>query len=329
MNTNSENTRVRHLRRKREKEERAAARRRERLVAGKNLQRLPSTLTEEGQWPTGEPPQVKTRGMFWAMLALHVLGVGGIIAFHFMGRDEAKDTARRKAEAAKAAELAQAAKRQPPAAAATPGAVPVAPVASATRKLPEGFRSHIIKLDESWASIAEHNGLSEADLKSANPSAMFAIGLEIFIPPPRNIITPQPDTTTSRIAENKRDSIHYPDNSKAERIRYAVNPEGQAGPPPTAEEARASQPPPQESAATQNSQKPPAKSDARKVTPMGRTVKTTGAGEASVVRYHTVANGETLYSIARKYKSSVGQIQGANAGLNADKLRPGMRLKIP
>jgi len=45
-------------------------------------------------------------------------------------------------------------------------------------------------------------------------------------------------------------------------------------------------------------------------------------------RTHTVAKGETLYGLARKYGSSVAKIKSAN-GLSGDLIRIGQKLKIP
>lgn len=45
-------------------------------------------------------------------------------------------------------------------------------------------------------------------------------------------------------------------------------------------------------------------------------------------RSHTVARGDTLYGLARKYGTSVSKIKSAN-GLSSDLIRIGQRLKIP
>ena len=47
-----------------------------------------------------------------------------------------------------------------------------------------------------------------------------------------------------------------------------------------------------------------------------------------VARYHTVAEGESLWKIARQYKAKVDEIVLLN-GIDKDKLYPGMTLKIP
>lgn len=49
---------------------------------------------------------------------------------------------------------------------------------------------------------------------------------------------------------------------------------------------------------------------------------------SSSSRSHTVAKGDTLYSLSRRYGTSVSKIQSAN-GLSGNLIRIGQRLKIP
>ncbi len=55
---------------------------------------------------------------------------------------------------------------------------------------------------------------------------------------------------------------------------------------------------------------------------------TTKKSSSSSSRTHTVARGDTLYGLARKYGSSVSKIKSAN-GLSGDLIRIGQKLKIP
>jgi len=57
------------------------------------------------------------------------------------------------------------------------------------------------------------------------------------------------------------------------------------------------------------------------------TAGKTATGKASATRHHTVRRGETLYSIANSYNTSVKAIKQTNA--NVATLRPGMVLIIP
>lgn len=55
---------------------------------------------------------------------------------------------------------------------------------------------------------------------------------------------------------------------------------------------------------------------------------TTTAKKSSSSRSHTVAKGDTLYGLARKYGTTVTKIKSAN-GLSGDLIRTGQKLKIP
>lgn len=45
-------------------------------------------------------------------------------------------------------------------------------------------------------------------------------------------------------------------------------------------------------------------------------------------RYHTIAKGDTLWGISRRYKVSIDAIKTAN-GLSSDLIRPGQTLRLP
>lgn len=52
------------------------------------------------------------------------------------------------------------------------------------------------------------------------------------------------------------------------------------------------------------------------------------ASRGSSATTHTVARGDTLYSISRRYGTTVARIRSAN-GIRGDVIRPGQRLTIP
>jgi murein DD-endopeptidase MepM/ murein hydrolase activator NlpD len=54
-----------------------------------------------------------------------------------------------------------------------------------------------------------------------------------------------------------------------------------------------------------------------------------GAGAFSEPLYHVLAKGDTLYSVARKYKVSYDALAAANSISDPTKLRPGQKLLIP
>ena len=59
------------------------------------------------------------------------------------------------------------------------------------------------------------------------------------------------------------------------------------------------------------------------------TQRTTNTRPATASRVHTVAAGETLALIARRYGIKVSTLQTANPRVDARKLKPGQTLVIP
>ncbi|MFK5922182.1 MAG: LysM peptidoglycan-binding domain-containing protein [Verrucomicrobiota bacterium] len=52
------------------------------------------------------------------------------------------------------------------------------------------------------------------------------------------------------------------------------------------------------------------------------------APKKAEARYHTIAKGDTLWGISRRYKVGIAAIKSAN-GLSTDLIRPGQTLRIP
>jgi len=52
------------------------------------------------------------------------------------------------------------------------------------------------------------------------------------------------------------------------------------------------------------------------------------APQKKSARYHTIAKGDTLWDISRRYKVSISEIKSAN-GLSSDLIRPGQTLRLP
>jgi len=60
----------------------------------------------------------------------------------------------------------------------------------------------------------------------------------------------------------------------------------------------------------------------------GQVLTIPTAGNSGAARSHIVQRGDTLSSIARRYRTSVEALQAANA-LHSDRIRPGQTLRIP
>ena len=54
----------------------------------------------------------------------------------------------------------------------------------------------------------------------------------------------------------------------------------------------------------------------------------TGGSASTETRYHRVASGDTLYSLANRYGTSVDALKGAN-GLTSNSIRTGQTLRVP
>lgn len=301
MSNSSQNIKVRNIRKWREKSARQVHRPAKK--PGKKLFRLPNHVTQEPGWETADGSPEKTSRMFVAMLALHFVAVAGLVAFHFLGKDVDKDAAKQTPPNVAAAKTPES---------ASPAAATAAPVPPPTPAKPPGYTDYTIRTEDSWASIATANGISEEELRGANPGVEFHIGRALLIPPRRNIISPHAEA----VAERKQ-TIHLPDAAQqgSPQVRYAANPEGRVSPPTNAEEARGEAPAP-------TAQQP------RRNAPMGAPVRVNEQLPAKVTRQHKVAAGETLYSLSKKYGVTVNQIKRAN-GLTDDNLRRGQVLKLP
>lgn len=64
------------------------------------------------------------------------------------------------------------------------------------------------------------------------------------------------------------------------------------------------------------------------VTRSAPTRRSSSGSPGTASRVHTVQRGDTLYSIARRYNTTVARLRSAN-GISGDVIRPGQRLTIP
>ena len=335
MNTpTSQNTRVRNLSKKREQIKAAdkPARRRRRSFK----HHLPSNMTSEDSWQSGKEPHVKTSRMFIGMLALHLIAVGGLVAFHFLGHDPvdkmpANELVKSTPSAAPTANAGSPAKAATPSKPTIPS--PTAPVAVQSRPteptMPSGFIEHIVNIDETWESIAAARGLNPEDLRNANPGSDFNVGRRLMIPPTPRLITAASDTLSKQIAQSRKEPVIVPEGSQGSPIsRYAIN---------------ADSLPPAVTQPTPRSGNTPAISPGRNVQPSARNVAqtkpaTTGVplkasavskAKPSAGSTHVVGKGDTIFNIAKRNGVSEKAIMKLNGISDAGKLRPGQKLKMP
>lgn len=292
--TNS-NQKVRNLSRLREQLKRKAPRRSSR----KGRHTIPANLTRESQWESGgEPPQVRTSRMFIGMLSLHLVAAIGLVAFHYFGHDPAPKMMTQKP-------VANATPSRPVAA-----VVPSVPAPGATAKtsaspVTQGaMAEHIVRMDESWDSIAAARGLTVEELKNANPGVDCNVGRLLMLPPTPNVISAAPLP-----AKNPGTPIPPPAalaeyDVKKSVIRYAPNPDlaPTIAPPPVI---------PSPNLQT------------------GAPVKTSAVVAPTNAKVHIVAKGETIFSIAKRHRISEKALMKFNGISEAAKIHPGQKLKMP
>ena len=334
MNTpTSQNTRVRNLSKKREQLKSASvkpARRRRRSFK----HHLPSNMTSEDSWQSGKEPQVKTSRMFIGMLALHLIAVGGLVAFHFFGHDPV--------DKMPAGELVKSTTPAPnsttgPAKGATPAKPtvpsPTAPVPVQSRPseptMPSGFIEHIVNIDETWESIAAARGLNPEDLRNANPGSDFNVGRRLMIPPTPRLITAASDSHSKQLAQSKKEPVIVPEGAQGSPIsRYAVNtdtlppavtqPVPRSTTTPVISPGRATQAPTRNVAQT----KPSTSGVPLKASAVAKPKPSAGGT-------HVVGKGDTIFNIAKRNGVSEKAIMKLNGISDASKLRPGQKLKMP
>lgn len=331
----SQNTRVRNLSKKRErladKPLKPAVRRR------KSRYHLPAHVTEESQWASGEAPQAKSSRTFVAMLAVHLVAVGGLVAFHFFGNDPAEKVVSKAPEKKSAPATPAVAAIQPKASTPAPAIAP-APITPAIAPeptaLPPGYKEHVVSFEESWDSIAQGNSITVDDLQNANPGVDFNVGRLLRIPPAGNRIVATNDGHAKQGPSGKLDPMHFPDNSRgSSQIRYAPNPDtlttqsiAKTSAAPLPSKPIAAQP-------TTKSRQAPEVAASSKRKDSGKALKASGvdttARTSASKGVHTVSNGDTIYSIAKSRGISEKQLMRANGITDAGKLKKGQKLKLP
>ena len=290
----SQNQKVRHLSQNRERLKKLTSRHPARKS---RLHHIPANLTKEAQWEAGgEPPQVKTSRMFIGMLALHLVAVGGLVAFHYFGHDPAPKMLPSNGTPATASPR--------PAAASVPSIPPPAPSRATTATA--GFAEHIVRIEETWETIAAARGLTVDDLRSANPGIDCNVGRRLLLPPTPQIISAAASTNHGPTTQ-KSPTVPSDKAPRIPPVHYAVNPDSL---PPTSANL-------------------PTAAPAAPTTQIGGPVKASAVAPVSTSKVHIVSKGETVFSIAKKYHTTEKTLMRTNGLTDAGKLRPGQKLKMP
>ncbi|MCB1208397.1 MAG: LysM peptidoglycan-binding domain-containing protein [Verrucomicrobiales bacterium] len=308
-----------------------------------------ATITEEGEWNQHEPNGGMAR-VFVVMLLLHVFLIGGIILYDFIGTDEGASQTTHSVISSSAV--------------ATTSAAPISSSVNVTAPPVGEWDTYEVKSGDSLPNIAAKLGVDEAELirlneldgsvslqphgwlripnkKIAEPAKMATIAslpalnanvnaatpVDELPAPKAEAFTPM-DTTPPEVTELSTTS------NMADKTPVVVTPLAVDTPPaapPAPEPAVVETPAPKATpVAPKPSPVPPPSLAARKVepTPPPAPAKKP-APTPTKARSHTVAKGDTLYSMARTYGVSVSAIQKANGIKDPTTVRMGAKLVIP
>ncbi len=121
--------------------------------------RLSANVTREEDWDV-DVPEIKMSRAFVIMLVLHIVAIGGLVAFNFWGKDEAAEA--------------------PLAGTADP--IPAGMESVGTAAEEQKQRTHTFQSGETMALIAARYNVPVMDLESANVGRLTAPGVQLFIP---------------------------------------------------------------------------------------------------------------------------------------------------
>ena len=211
--------------------------------------RLPAHVTGEEDWET-DVPQIRMSRAFVVMLALHLVAVGGLFAFHLWGREgeEAADAASLthdappvtagEAPAMEAAVVSTSPSYTPPRVEVVPEPDSLEPSAE-TPPLPAGARSHVLLAGETRELVSARYNVSLAELDAANPDAAWSSGARVVIPEAHRVIgsVARQDDTASRPTAPMEATPLPPQPGTSVALTPAVDPAPRVEPAPRAEVA--------------------------------------------------------------------------------------------
>ena len=316
--------------------------------------RVAATVTQEGQWPQSEPNQGLAR-MFVIMLIVHVVIIGGIIVYDFIGdgSDVKQVTAAPKTTPVKQTTTAtQADSHLPTVDNATAAVKPVsetpvpAPVPTAAApKSPDSLlpaAANVIPSgSETPASTADAVN-SAAKVESIAPQAPVPMSVTASEPeaPKSNVsivsLPPAPKAESKPVVEEPATKAKPAPKDEAPRAVSLGNTEPKHVPTPSdarksIEREKHSSPPPTVKKKVDDT--PPApvakkKTEEAQSAPKKKVAEAPASAPKGSTR-HTVSKKDTLWSISRRYKTTPDAIIKANNIKNPDLLTDGKVLIIP
>lgn len=274
-------------------------------------------LTQEDEWDT-EVPNIRLSRVFAVVLILHVVAVGGMLAFQMLNPDET---------------TADNANPTPVAPGSSGDSSPAAGLAETLPQQPrlgdpsvEGLRHYRVQSGDNLVKIARDRGVPIEELERLNgldAGKKLYPGLILYLPN-RQIKASQPEDVEALLADSRSTTIQPrnrpdaqgtaartaeadPDVPRATPVLGKLSPTSQS--PATGSRVAPSAPAP---AAAANK---PAAADDKRVLGM--------------VKVYTVEKGDTAYGIGRKFGVSPDQLLKVNGVTDAAKLQIGQQLKIP
>jgi LysM repeat protein len=327
--------------------------------------RLPAHLTNEDDWQR-DVPNVKLSRAFAVVLGIHVVAIGGFMAFELFRHKDAETDSGANSATARPAASTTAGESLPatvrtPASSAPRGAEP-----ALNDPANDGLRTYVVGPGETLGAIAARFDVDERLLAQKNGIGRerpFETGMKLVIPN-QQITARRPGDLDQLLERNEKDGAASENPVPVARAEPAGNP----GSDKVAARAGAIEEPASTAAAPvedkpvrraepltestrmkpnkdpKRASAPPAKvaasqasrlSTATASTPVKRA-GTTGADGSTAAskpaargrRTHIVVEGDTAFRIARTYKVDVDDLIKVNS-VKPEKLRPGMRLVIP
>jgi LysM repeat protein len=191
-------------------------------------------------------------------------------------------------------------------------------------RLTAGEKPYVVRQGDNYARIAAAEGVDEGELRLLNKHVDIGPGLILRIPPKRIVAVEPPEVASIREqtpSDRDRGLVEAVDVSeapKAQLVRPNVTPDTTAKSGSTKTSPTHSP----KTTADNNIKNTKSGSSSSKTS---TTAKTSTSGGKS----YTVQQGDSIWRIASKYKTSQDSIMRANGISDARKVKPGMKLVIP
>ncbi|WP_265594760.1 LysM peptidoglycan-binding domain-containing protein [Haloferula sp. BvORR071] len=251
----------------------------------------------------GDVPNLGIARALVVILVIHVVAIAGIFAHsHYVEEPNREESAR----------------------AAMAGIEPVKEPRDRSAPAPRVLDgTDFAKEGDTWASIAERNGVDMEDLRAANRDRTLKKG-EVLTIPPLTIVAKMPDEVKDAEEQNVIHEGAAPVEDKMRNGGDLVETTAAGSPQlikPKVPRPATPQPAVEAESATPRN---------ARTTAAAEPVSTTkAAAESPARKTYTVKQGDTFWKIAQANKTTDKAIMKANGISDAKKLKPGMQLRIP